>query len=874
MLSRFFAAPSVVFAWGPLALILAGCGGGSGGGSGLAVSCDGASGSSALCVTTCNLGCTTAGTCEVTDIAQNQRIQFQFSQDIDPASVNSGSVSLRTPNGEPPVGQFFVNGNRIEFVPSVQVLGGRSFFGFRAGETYALSLPTGTQQTSAVRSTSGDILTTGFTCSVVVTGGIIDYNSAPPTGTLVTPTASIGVPADAVIRVAFDEVVDNLPFDNATNLADNPVRVRLSRGVPDGNGGAVCANGATRVDVDGLGRLTIDAGTGTSIYQFVPFAPLPSSACITVDVTDRVRDLSGRNAIPTSYEFVTTVGTPIERMIVEEFNDATNLDRTSSAGDWGGGQAVFGELGGDGRHGAFDATVLGQNIGTFMGVTTYAIDTANTRIPGSQTFSGVEEIVSDGRYFFSSFFLPPNANVRFVGAAPARIQVAGLVDIQGNIEVQGQGAADVNVTVGANPTAVPGGRGGSGGGDGGNGGEAADGVSPLPSFDGADGGTTTLPAGHAYFGRVAGTAGLGCPQFPETDAQVTYSFFGQTSTMITGGGGGGGSVLGGGASTVSFHANAPSQGPSVNASTSLYPAVGGMPDLSLPGGTLATDHFATGGAGGGGSGSTPNGARVSTPPPGWNAGGGGGGGGGVVQLAAGHDLQLAAGATITAAGGNGTTNLGGQFFGPSGGGGGGGGAILLQAAGNIDLAGLLDARGGAGGAYGFVTQYTTAAGAGGDGLIRLETAGTPNPLLLQTALPQSTSRVVPLTVAANRTSFRSRFYNSNEVLPPIWTSYVIEAVVDSQPMLFTDDASLANEPNYAGPALLGTAPIGVKFQGANLDSNNVPQSIQAWRDYVGTNPAGRSLADDSRSAYRYLIVLDRSMATTATITMVTVRYSI
>ena len=64
------------------------------------------------------------------DIAQNEILILQFSDEVDPATVNPSTIRLRTASGELPVGEFFVNGNQVEFVPTLSISGGQTFFGF------------------------------------------------------------------------------------------------------------------------------------------------------------------------------------------------------------------------------------------------------------------------------------------------------------------------------------------------------------------------------------------------------------------------------------------------------------------------------------------------------------------------------------------------------------------------------------------------------------------------------------------------------------------------------------------------------------------------------------------------------------------------
>jgi len=132
---------------------LAGCSGGGGGNANLSFSCTGAD-ASVICLESCNLGCSSTG-CARSDIAQNEIVQLTFSEAVDEGSVGPSSIRFRTGSGDQPVGEFFVNGKTVTFVPTLAISGGQTFFGFAAGETYTMTIPGGAEQTSVVRGTSG-----------------------------------------------------------------------------------------------------------------------------------------------------------------------------------------------------------------------------------------------------------------------------------------------------------------------------------------------------------------------------------------------------------------------------------------------------------------------------------------------------------------------------------------------------------------------------------------------------------------------------------------------------------------------------------------------------------------------------------------------
>ena len=78
-----------------IALGLAACSGGSGPTDIRRSNCDGPD-QNVICLERCNLGCSNRTTCSITEIAQNQALVFVFSRELDPSSINSSSVQLRT----------------------------------------------------------------------------------------------------------------------------------------------------------------------------------------------------------------------------------------------------------------------------------------------------------------------------------------------------------------------------------------------------------------------------------------------------------------------------------------------------------------------------------------------------------------------------------------------------------------------------------------------------------------------------------------------------------------------------------------------------------------------------------------------------------
>ena len=171
---------SLIIALLVVAVLGVGCGGGTSSVGSTGFDCgSGEENDRVLCLQSCNLGCSSTG-CATTNIAQNEVIVLFFSEDIDPSSVNTSSIRFRTPTGDEPVGEFLVNGNRVEFVPTLSISGGQTFFGFTSGETYTMAILGGGEQSNIVRGTSGRPFGQTLTCTLQSTNGIIDLNGVPP----------------------------------------------------------------------------------------------------------------------------------------------------------------------------------------------------------------------------------------------------------------------------------------------------------------------------------------------------------------------------------------------------------------------------------------------------------------------------------------------------------------------------------------------------------------------------------------------------------------------------------------------------------------------------------------------------------------------
>jgi len=875
MLFRLAFALAVVWS-----VLLVGCSGGSGAAEAGNFTCAGDD-LQVLCLTSCNLGCSDVD-CLRTDIAQNEILILQFSSDVDPMTVNSSTIRLRTASGAPPVGEFFVNGNQIEFVPTLLVSGGQTFFGFRPGETYSLTIPGGKGESEVLRSTSGKPFQALFTCSLVSNQGIQDLNGVPPAAKLVSPGIDQldAAPVDTIIQLEFNEMVDITPF-----LSGSPVTFR-TRGAFLGPNGLECDGNSSIVDLSGSPRLDFDSARGVSVLSLRPQGGLSGGACVEIHVTGQVVDLAGKPAQPQTFRFFTEVLPLAEADIVEEFDDDVFIDRDRSGGVWSGGVATFAAIGGDGRHGTFTPEI-GVDLGLIDGLQTYEIDTDAVVIPAENTRTGSPIVLSNGRFFFDEFVLPADTRLRFVGSMPPIITVAGRLEVLGEIDVRGESLAYAPAVV----TGQAGGAGGVFGGAGGKGGNQCSGeVVAGAQHQGGNGESANVLGGRAYASSASSAGGRGSTVFPVSglDSALFYGTpepSGQCSVAFSpsacaGGGGGGLRVVGEPGLVVSNNHVDPVLGVPPRLDVMGPAAAGGTAVTFFPfppasGSVLSSVHFVVGGAGGGGAAS--NAALSVNANPGWVSGCGGGGGGGALALRAGDVLVVGLQAGVLCAGGSaGALAPSGGLLQPAPGGGGSGGSVVLQSGRLADVLGVIDVRGGAGGVYDRAqgcsppigAHVRITGGAGSPGFVRLETPVAPTPAALASMQPAAAAEnVAELTERDDFVSLRSTWYSTGLALAPDFVRYEIHATVDGTALVFSDDPAVSTL--AAGPG----AAVRLWIQAGQLDLvTGEVQSMGPWRVGVRTSQAVTGITSDERNGFRWVIAQDRAIAQEVVLDRVTVTF--
>ncbi len=405
---------------------------------------------------------------------------------------------------------------------------------------------------------------------------------------------------------------------------------------------------------------------------------------------------------------------------------------------------------------------------------------------------------------------------------------------------------------------------------------------------------------HFYDGQYKGSGGRASPMWPSLgfNNAISYSYYSVIAQHANRGGSGGGFTSAGGdgytrwigANSVNAKYLAPGKTPGGKgaAFASTFP--------NYTNGYTHQDHFVAGGAGGGGGGSSAGGAILSIVVDRWKAGRAGGGGGGAMALRIGGELVLLASGRLQALGGDGAFDN--SNFAIRGlmtpGGGGSGGALFLQVNQATRNVGSISVKGGIGGrtfggpgdqVYAGMEAY---GGDGSNGLLHFETTQSPNSYSVGITVPAKPP--VSLLDPDDKdlvVTIRSLWYAASLLFPPEFKRYTIEAIVDNQRRVYSDDKEVGNpaapqyDKDYAGLANNGS-PIVFAVQGAKLELDPAGQlapkantAIKPFRKYVGDHSTTEpTLFDDGATGYRFELTLDRSLGKTVEVKKVVVYWDL
>lgn len=816
-----------------------------------------ANGSQDLCVVRCNLGCTSQGRCNISDIAVNQRIDFAFNFEIDPATVNTNTFKMRDARGNEPSGSFFVQGAVVSFIPQVAQSGTQSFFGFLSGRDYTLTIPGKDQALETLRSTSGDALGRGFTCQLAATRGIVDFDGRSPTMSLLVPDQrATCIPRDTQFLLEFSELVDPL------TLSETARGVQFRLASPQSNGDCSVESN----DIAGTRSINVDPITQRTRLTFAPSSELPSGYCVRVVITELVRDVSGRQAKRTSIELKLCDDEPIQRQIVEDFADSEQRDTERGGGTWADGRLLAPILGGSGRHGDFEVTQIATptNEKDEQNRSIWRLDTDRIVVPKSMTLSAEDEIVTNGVLEFTSFVLPSGVRLRITGSKTPVLRVAGNVRIQGVLDLSGITPETIKVVNGLPPQrGQDGGGAGPGASGGGRGGDSPIYRGADARYDGSPGGPVQMASGHPLAASAAATAGAASRANPTSADSKDVRFsstFGQVSQMTAAGGGGGGLLTPGASgraidNMLTAHNGAPLASDFGEASASSTPIeLARLAAQSGPSRLL----YLIGGSGGGGAGTHTSSwfPPQNNDPQIWAPGHGGGGGGGALHIQCGRDCNVATSGSILTRGGSGQVYDMNIFTLANGapGGAGSGGSLLVQAGASFDIRGRIDARGGEAGHYRTGIgrlRVDSVSGAGGNGMLRFESDPPPILAQLTTLRPAVQKENVGAVSTADYSRYSvdaTRWYDTGVFFTPRYLRYEIDASINGSDVIFSDDPTRGT---FAGAG----EPIEILFQACDLDPRTktpIRRSISDWQS--GTIAPLTSLGGN---AFRVLLRFDK-----------------
>ena len=93
--------------------------------------------------------------------------------------------------------------------------------------------------------------------------------------------------------------------------------------------------------------------------------------------------------------------------------------------------------------------------------------------------------------------------------------------------------------------------------------------------------------------------------------------------------------------------------------------------------------------------------------------------------------------------------------------------------------------------------------------------------------------------------------------------------VDGLPTVFSDDPAVSSMPALPG------APVRALWQSATLDLvTSQPIEVGPWRTSVRSSQTQTGIASDGLNGFRFMLMIDRTLATTITIDSVIVLYRV
>jgi hypothetical protein len=226
----------------------------------------------------------------------NAAVFVQFSQALNPSTVNSSTVYLADQNNSivPAIVTLLASDNAIEIKPSSNLNAGTS----PTSTPYSVNVTAGVQNTNGV---ALGALYTGY----FYTGTAAD-TTAPAVLGVAPPNNQQNVGLNGLVMVTFSEPIDPITANSNT--------ISLSYGTP-----------ATAIPT------SVSFNSTNTQVTFTPTTPLPPSSTVTVAVTTGILDVAGNavTAQSTTFKTAATADTVVPTITVTPLSGATNVPTNS-----------------------------------------------------------------------------------------------------------------------------------------------------------------------------------------------------------------------------------------------------------------------------------------------------------------------------------------------------------------------------------------------------------------------------------------------------------------------------------------------------------------------------------------------------------------
>jgi hypothetical protein len=368
-------------------------------------------------ISSCSLGCNGQSFASSQHF-ENQDIKFTFNDTVDPASVDSSSISIVDgATGVQPTGTLIVRGSEVIFRPTLNQTAEGFSYGFAIGATYRIDV-NGNNSVSVVRSMKGRSNQSTIT-GVITIEAATDLNPGPPSLDYVSP-AENDVPSSRFfpIELVFDDIMQVLPLANPDTGESALVLVEAYEPFT-----------GIRLEIPGNYSATVDRDNLTTTLTFHPLVAYPASGpnnerYIEVSLDQQISDMSGNGITNAGPRRVLLSDSSEEAISFNEtFVDSSQQDTAGSVfGLWEGTSYLDSGQLPNGTHNGGGSGALG-----YFGPTTSSAIIFNTD-GFSAVYSNLLERtvgISDGFYPFSEVLLPSDNSVVASGENPLRLFAQG-----------------------------------------------------------------------------------------------------------------------------------------------------------------------------------------------------------------------------------------------------------------------------------------------------------------------------------------------------------------------------------------------------------------------------------------------------------------